>query len=330
MSLLTSYMGLSLINPIVASSSPLTGTLDGIRQLEDAGAAAIVLPSLFQEEIEAEDLLHERLTGAHDNSWPEASTNFPMLPEIAKGPHRYLDLVRRASEMTKIPIIASLNGVTNAGWVDYARSIEQAGAKALELNIFMIPTDFCIDGISIEQRYLEIVRAVRDAVSIPLAVKLSPYFSSIGNLALQMESAGADAFVLFNRFYQPDLDIVSLKVVTDLALSGPSEIRLPLLWIAVLSGRLKASLAAASGVTTSAEVIKYVLAGADVVMTTSALLRDGPCHIGCLIDGLERWLEEREFASITVARGIMSRRRLHEPAAFERANYLKILHGYAQ
>ncbi|AMJ59686.1 dihydroorotate dehydrogenase-like protein [Bosea sp. PAMC 26642] len=328
MDLSSRYMGLALKNPVVASSSPLTGTLDGIRQLEDAGAAAIVLPSLFQEEIEAEDSRHDRLTGAHDESWPEASTNFPALPESARGPHRYLELVRRASEMTAVPLIASLNGVTDEGWTDYARSIEQAGAQGLELNVYFIPTDITLDGRAVEQRYLDVLRAVRAAVTIPVAVKLSPYFSAIGNLALELERDGANALVLFNRFYQPDLDIVALKVLTDLHLSEPNEIRLPLLWLAVLAGRVKLSLAAATGVTTADEVVKYVLAGADVVMTTSALLRHGPGQIGVLIDGLAQWLDARDFVSVDAARGIMSQQKLHEPKAFERANYIKILQGY--
>ncbi|CAN5186419.1 dihydroorotate dehydrogenase-like protein [soil metagenome] len=328
MDLSSRYMGLALKNPVVASSSPLTGTLDGIRQIEDAGAAAIVLPSLFQEEIEAEDARHDRLTSAHDESWPEASTNFPTLPESARGPHRYLELVRRASEMTAIPLIASLNGVTDSGWTDYARAIEQAGAQGLELNVYFIPTDITLDGRAVEQRYLDVLRAVRAAVTIPVAVKLSPYFSAIGHLALELERGGADALVLFNRFYQPDLDIVALKVLTDLHLSEPSEIRLPLLWLALLAGRVKLSLAAATGVTTTDEVVKYVLAGADVVMTTSALLRHGPGHVSVLLAGLAQWLDARDFASLDAARGIMSQGRLHEPKAFERANYIKILQGY--
>ena len=328
MDLSTRYMGLELSNQIIASSSPLTGTLDGIRQIEDAGAAAIVLPSLFQEDIEAEEARHDRLTRAHDDSWPEASTNFLALPETARGPHRYLDLVRRASEMTAIPVIASLNGATDEGWTGYARSIEQAGAQGLELNVFFIPTDISLDGRAVEQHYLDVLTSVRQAVTIPVAIKLSPYFSAIGNMALELERGGADALVLFNRFYQPDLDIVRLKVLTDLHLSDADEIRLPLLWLAILSGRVKSSLAAATGVTSATEVVKYILVGADAVMTTSALLRDGPEHIGQLIDGLTNWLDARDFGSLSAARGIMSQRRLHTPEAFERLNYVKILQGY--
>lgn len=329
MDLSTNYMGLHLRNPIIASASPLTGTLDGIRTLEDAGVGAIVLPSLFQEEIEANEARTDRLVSAHDDSWPEAHTNFPVLNNVESGPHRYLDLVRHASEATTIPIIASLNGISHAGWTDYATSIEQAGAKGLELNIYFIPADISQSGRDVEQRYLDIVRAVRDAVSIPVAVKLSPYFSSIGHMAVELQNAGADALVLFNRFYQPDFDIVALKVLTDLDLSEPAEIRLPLLWLAVLHGRVKASLGATTGVETAEQVVKYLLAGADAVMTTSALLRHGPSHVTMLVAGLEEWLEARAFASVQAMRGIMSQRSLADPQAFERANYIRILQGYA-
>jgi dihydroorotate dehydrogenase (fumarate) len=328
MDLSTRYMGLHLKNPLVASASPLTGNLDSIRQLEDAGAAAIVLPSLFQEEIEAEEARYDRLTGAHDDSWPEASTNFPVLVDTKLGPHHYLELVRRARDATGIPVIASLNGITNEGWIDCAKSIEQAGAQGLELNVYFIPADIMMTGRDVEQRYLDILRSVRAAVSIPVAVKLSPYFSSIGHMAMELQEAGADALVLFNRFYQPDLDIVALQVLADLRLSEASEIRLPLLWLAVLSGRVTASLAATTGVTTSDEVVKYLLAGADVVMTTSALLRHGANYVAVLLAGLEAWLAAREFTSVQSVRGIMSQRKLRDPQAFERANYIKILHGY--
>ncbi len=328
MDLSTRYMGLKLKNPMVASASPLTGTLDGIRKLEDAGAAAIVLPSLFQEEIEAEEARYDRLTEAHDESWPEAATSFPVMTEVKLGPHHYLELVRQARAATAIPIIASLNGITNKGWIAYAKSVEQAGAQGLELNVYFIPADTTLSGAAVEQRYLDILGAVRLAVSIPVAVKLSPYFSSIGHMALALQEAGADGLVLFNRFYQPDLDIVALKVLIDLKLSEANEIRLPLLWLAVLSGRVRASLAATTGVSTSDEVVKYLLAGADVVMTTSSLLRHGAGHMAVLLAGLESWLAAREFSSLAAVRGIMSQRKLADPQAFERANYIKILQTY--
>ncbi len=328
MDLSTRYMGLQLRNPLVASASPLNAELDQLRRLEDAGVGAIVLPSLFQEEIEAEEARYATLTAAGEDSWAEASTNFPAMNGEKLGPHRYLELVRRASAAVQAPVIASLNGVTVAGWVDYARSIEQAGAAGLELNIYFIPADISMSGAEVEQRYLSILTTVRAAVSIPIAVKLSPYFSSIGNMALRLHKAGADGLVLFNRFYQPDLDPLRLKVVTNLALSSPAEIRLPLLWLAVLRGRIGASLAASTGVETSEEVVKYLLVGADVVMATSALLRHGVGHAATLLAGLQDWLDAREFASLEAVRGIMSQAKLADPETYQRANYVKIIQGY--
>jgi dihydroorotate dehydrogenase (fumarate) len=328
MDLTTRYMGLRLKNPLVASASPLTGKLDSIRRLEDAGAAAIVLPSLFEEEIEAEASRYASLTTAHDNSWPEANSNFPALVDYELGPEQYLEHIRKAAAATAVPVIASLNGVSNEGWISYAKKIEEAGAQGLELNIYFIAADITASGRDVEQRYLDILKSVRGSVSIPVAIKLSPYFSSLGNMALALQEAGADGLVLFNRFYQPDLDPVQLRVLNDLNLSEPSEIRLPLLWLAVLAGRVKASLAASTGVSSASEVIKYLLVGADVVMTTSALLRNGEQHIGVLLAGLEAWLTAREFSSLTDVRGIMSQQKLKDPQAFERANYIKILQGY--
>ena len=328
MDLTTRYMGLELKNPLVASASPLTGVLDTLKQLEDAGAGAVVLPSLFQEEIEAEAARYERLTTAHDDSWPEGLSNFPKLADTEHGPHHYLELVRRARQAVSVPVIASLNGISNEGWISYAKQLEQAGASGIELNIYFIPTDLAATGRDVEQRYLDILRSVRAAVSIPIAMKLSPYFSAIGNMAMALTDAGADALVLFNRFYQPDLNLVRLEVLTDLKLSDPNEIRLPLLWLAVLAGRTKASLAATSGVNSADEVVKYLLVGADVVMTTSSLLRHGPGHIATLLAGLEKWLDAREFTSFQQVRGIMSQQRLRDPKAFERTNYIKILQGY--
>src|SRR5271165_6283029 len=328
MDLTTRYMGLQLKNPLVASASPLTGELDSLRRLEDAGAAALILPSLFQEEIEAETARYEHLTSAHDDSWPEGLSNFPKLADAQHGPHEYLEFVRRARQAAGVPVIASLNGISNEGWTSYARQLEQAGANGLELNIYFIPADLSMTGHDVEQRYLDILRSVRAMVSIPVAVKLSPYFSAVGSMALALERAGADALVLFNRFYEPDLDIARLQVLTDLNLSQPNEIRLPLLWLAVLSGRVKVSLAATTGVTSADEVVKYLLAGADVVMTTSALLRHGVDYVEVLLAGLTSWLRAREFASLNHMRGIMSQQRVQDPQAFERANYIKILQGY--
>jgi dihydroorotate dehydrogenase (fumarate) len=328
MDLTTRYMGLELKNPLVASASPLTGQLDSLRQIEDAGAAAVVLPSLFQEEIEAETARYDHLTGAHDDSWPEGLSNFPVLADAPHGPHQYLELVRSASEALEVPVIASLNGISNEGWTSYAKQLQEAGADGLELNVYFIPADLAATGRDVEQRYFDVLRSVRNAVSIPVAIKLSPYFSSVGNMAIALHDAGADALVLFNRFYQPDIDLARLQILTDLKLSEANEIRLPLLWLAVLAGRTKASLAASSGVTSADEVVKYLLVGADVVMTTSALLRQGPGHIATMLTGLHKWLDARDFTSLDHVRGIMSQRCLRDPQAFERANYIKILQGY--
>jgi dihydroorotate dehydrogenase (fumarate) len=328
MDLSTRYMGLQLKNPLVASASPLNTDIGNLRRLEDAGAAAVVLPSLFEEQIEAEAARQEHLTSIVGESFPEALSYFPESAEYRVGPEQYLDLVARAGEAIDIPIIASLNGTTDQGWISYARSIEEAGAKGLELNIYFIPADIAMSGRDVEKRYLDIVKTVRKTVKIPVAVKLSPYFSSIGHMAKAAEKAGADALVLFNRFYQPDLDLAELKVVPDLKLSTPDEIRLPLLWLAVLHGRVKASLAATTGVDSADEVAKYLLAGADVVMSTSALLRHGVGYMEMLVLGLERWLTAREFASLNDVRGLMSQQKVGNPQAFERANYIKILQGY--
>jgi dihydroorotate dehydrogenase (fumarate) len=328
MDLTTRYMGLALRNPLVASASPLNTEIGNLRRLEDAGAAAIVLPSLFEEQIEAEAARYDRLTAAPAESFAEALSYFPEQTEYRVGPNAYLDLIRRAREAVEVPIIASLNGTANEGWISYARLIEEAGACGLELNIYFIPADLSLTGAAIEQRYLDIVRSVRTMVSIPVAVKLSPYFSAVGNMALALEKAGADALVLFNRFYQPDIDLARLAVLPDLNLSQPNEIRLPLLWLAILSGRIKASLAATTGVTTAGEVVKYLLVGADVVMTTSALLRHGVDHMAVLLAGLESWLDAREFASLDDMRGIMNQQKLRDPQAFERANYIRILQNY--
>jgi dihydroorotate dehydrogenase (fumarate) len=330
MDLTTRYMGLDLKNPLVASASPLNADLGNLKRLEDVGTAAVVLPSLFEEQIEAEAARYDHLTGFNAESSPEAQSYFPARADYKVGPQQYLDLVRRASGSLDIPVIASLNGTTDHGWISYAKSIEEAGAAALELNIYFIPADLSLTGHDVEQRYLDILKSVRAIVSIPVAVKLSPYFSAVGSMALALERAGADALVLFNRFYEPDLDIARLQVLADLNLSQPNEIRLPLLWLAVLSGRVKVSLAATTGVTSADEVVKYLLAGADVAMTTSALLRHGVDYVEVLLAGLTSWLRSREFASVNQMRGIMSQQRMQDPQAFERANYIKILQGYGR
>ena len=326
MDLTTRYMGLELKNPLVASASPLNAELGNIRRLEDSGAAAIVLPSIFEEQIDAEMRHYATLTAVGLESSPEAQSYFPESDE--PGPQQYLDLIRRAVAAVDIPIIGSLNGTTDEGWIAYAKLIEEAGASGLELNVYFIPTDLSLTGRDVEQRYIEILRGVRNAIDIPVAIKLGPYFSSIGQIAMEFVGAGADALVLFNRFYQPDIDLVELRLLNDLELSTASEMRLPLLWIAVLSGRIDASLAASTGVEDSEQVLKYLLAGADVVMTTSALLRNGPGYIEKLLTGTISWLSARDIESVDQIRGLLSQRNFRNPDSFGRANYMKILQGY--
>lgn len=328
MDLTTRYLGLELSNPLVAGAGPLTAELDNIRRLEDYGVGAVVLPSIFEEQIEREQQLIEDLVSNGTDSFPEALTYFPAQSAYAVDPGRYLDLVRRAADAVDIPVIGSLNGVTDHGWVDYARQIETAGASAVELNIYFIPSDLDLSGDAVERRYLDILKAVKAAVRIPVAVKIGPYFSAIGNMARRLDQAGADGLVLFNRFYQPDIDVAQMTLISDLDLSQNSEMRLPLLWLGVLAGRVKASLAASTGVDGSNDVMKYLLVGADVVMTTSSLLRHGIRHIAVLRDGLERRLAACGMDSLLSVRGRMSHRNIADPAAFERANYVKILQGY--
>ncbi len=328
MDLSTRYMGLALKNPLIASASPLNADVGNLRRLEDAGAAAVVLPSLFEEQIEAEAERQDHLTEISAESFHEALSYFPEQAAYRFGPHQYLDLIARAGKAIDIPVIASLNGTTDEGWIAYARSIEEAGAKGLELNIYFIPADITMSGREVEKRYIDIVKAVRATVTIPVAVKLSPYFSSIGHMAKAVEKAGADALVLFNRFYQPDVDLARLEVLTDLELSRHNEIRLPLLWLGVLAGRVRASLAASTGVASSDDVVKYLLVGADVVMSTSALLRHGVEHMQVLLEGLAAWLSARDFQTLDEVRGLLSHQKAKDPRTFERANYIRILQGY--
>jgi dihydroorotate dehydrogenase (fumarate) len=328
MDLTTTYLGLPLKNPLVASASPLTMDIDNIRQLEDSGVAAVVLPSIFEEQIRYEVAETERLVEVGIDNNPEARSYFPSTA-YHPGPRTYLNRVQQARSAVDIPVIASLNGMTATGWTDYARLIQQAGASALELNMFFVPTDLSLDGAAVERRHVDILRAVKRVVTIPVAVKLAPYFSAVGNLVHQLDEAGADGFVLFNRFYQPDIDLVSLALRRDLELSTRAEIRVPLLWIGVLAGQVRGSLAAAGGVETADEVIKYLLAGADTVMTTSALLRHGIDHMRGLLRGLVEWLEAREFAGIEDIRGKLSHHRVADTSAFERGNYISVLHSWS-
>jgi len=328
MDLTTDYMGLSLRNPLIASASPLNADLDQLRRLENAGAGAVVLPSIFEEQIIAEREAFERHTETTAEGFAEALSFFPAYAGEGFGPGRYLELVRRAKATLDIPVIASLNGVSRAGWAGYARDLENAGADAIELNIYLIPTDLSMTGREVEQRYLDILTAVKTAVTVPVAVKIGPYFSAFGAMSLALAEAGADALVLFNRFYQPDIDIASLRPALEVELSRPSEMRLPLLWIAVLHGHIPASLAASTGVDSADDVFKYLLAGADTVMTTASLLRHGAGHMRTLLDGLVALLAARGIESLDVVRGRMSQRTLGRPVGSERAAYTRMLQGY--
>ncbi len=328
MDLATNYMGLALRNPLIASASPLNSNIATLRMLEDHGAAAVVLPSIFEEQLVTERCEFERCIQMPASGFAEAQTYFPAHSNFGSGLERHLDLVRRAKEAIGIPVIASLNCVNPAGWSSYAHGLEEAGADAIELNVFFIPADLAMTGHQVEQHYLDILTAVKSSVSIPIAVKIGPYFSATGSMARALADKGADALVLFNRFYQPDIDIATLRLSMDLELSTPAEIRLPLLWIAILYGRVPVSLAASSGVDSADEVFKYLLAGADTVMTTSSLLRHGVEHMRTLLGGLSDLLAAREIASLGDIRGRMSQRNLKDPAAFERANYVHILQGY--
>jgi dihydroorotate dehydrogenase (fumarate) len=329
MDLATTYIGLKLKNPLIASASPLTLDVDNVRRLEDAGAAAVVLPSIFEEQILHESAETDRLIDVGADSNPETGSYFPSSAAYHAGPHKYLDVIRHARGSVDIPVIASLNGITDTGWTDYARMLEQAGAAALELNVFFVPSDLTLDGAAVERRHVDILRAVKRVVTIPVAIKLAPYFSAVGNVVQQLDQAGADGFVLFNRFYQPDIDLATLRLRRDLELSTPAEIRLPLLWIGVLAGRLRGSLAATTGVESVDEVIKYLMAGADAVMTTSSLLRHGVGHMRSLLRGLVEWLETRDLAGVGDIRGKLSHCHVADPTAFERGNYISILQGWS-
>jgi dihydroorotate dehydrogenase (fumarate) len=326
MDLRTTYMGLPLKHPVVASASPLSEKLDNFKRMEDAGAAAVVMFSLFEEQIKRENAAIEQLITAGTNSFAESLSYFPDFEDYETGPEEYLNLLRQASEAVDIPVIGSLNGITNEGWVDTARMMQEAGASGIELNIYYIPANLYMSGREVEQRYLEILKAVKASVSIPVALKLSPFFSAMGNMARQFDEAGADALVLFNRFYQPDFNLDKLEVIPNLDLSTAAEIRVPLLWIAVLYGRINASLAATSGVHSHIEIVKYLMAGA--VMSTSALLQHGIGFLTTLVDGLRQWLEDKQYASVEQMKGSMSQRNCLDPGAFERANYIKILDSY--
>jgi len=328
MTLSTNYLGLVLKNPIVASSSPLSHSLDSIQRLEDAGASAVVMYSLFEEQITFNSFYVDHYLRNHTNSFAEAAHYFPEMDSYNVWPDEYLNLIRHAREAVDIPIIGSLNGVSPGGWTNYASLIEDAGADALELNVYYVPTDVEMTGQEIEDMYLDLLRQVKHSVTIPVAIKLSPFFSSISNMASRLVQEGADGLVLFNRFYQPDFDLENLAVAPRLVLSNSNELRLPLRWVAILYGRILADLAITTGIHTSEDVLKGLMAGAKVTMMASELLQNGVRRIKEILKEIETWMEEREYESLAQMIGSMSQQHCAEPAAFERANYMRVLDSF--
>jgi dihydroorotate dehydrogenase (fumarate) len=324
----TTYLGMTLRSPLVASASPLSDNLENIRRMEDAGAGAVVLFSLFEEQIRRErEALYHYLTYGTE-SFAEALTYFPEPETYHAGPDQYLELIRKAKLAVDIPIVASLNGVSLGGWTKFAHKMQEAGADALELNIYYIPTDVNLSGQAVEQNYLDILTAVRAAVTIPVAVKLSPYFSNMAHMAKQLDDAGANALVLFNRFYQPDIDLETLDVRPNVLLSTPQAMRLPLTWVAILYKRINADLAATGGIHSGEDAVKMLLAGANVTMMASALLKNGIDHLRVVEKGIRDWMEQHEYESVAQMRGSVSQINAEDPAAFERAQYMRALTTY--
>jgi dihydroorotate dehydrogenase (fumarate) len=329
MDLSTNYLGLKLRTPLVPSASPLSQEIDTIKAMEDAGASAVVLHSLFEEQLrqDSAELDHTLEHGTY--SFPEALTYFPEPASFRLGPEEYLEHIGKAKKAVRIPIIASLNGSSVGGWTSYAKGIQQAGADALELNIYYIPTDMNLSSAQVEQNYLDILKAVKSAVTIPVAVKLSPFFTNFANMARRLDQAGANGLVLFNRFYQPDIDLEALEVKPNILLSTPMALRVPLRWIALLYGKLRPSLAATSGIHRATDVLKVLMAGADAAMLCSALIRHGPRQIGVVERDLVAWMEEHEYQSVAELKGSLSQKNCADPSAFERAQYMKAISQYA-
>ena len=325
MDLSTTYLGLKLRSPLMPSACPLTRELDEIKRAEDAGAGAIVLPSVFEEQLkrESEELNAMMEQGAE--SFAEALSYFPQIGEFRLGPDDYLEHIQKAKVATRLPVIASLNGTSVGGWTEYARKIQQAGADALELNIYYIPADPDLTGVEVEQTYLDILKSVKAAVSLPVSVKLSPYFSNMANMAKRLDTAGANGLVLFNRFYQPDIDLENLEVEHSILLSTPQARRLPLRWVAILFGKIQGSLGATSGIHTAFDALKMIMAGADVTMLCSVLLRKGMSHIAVIEQEMKHWMEEHEYESLTQMKGSMSQSKCPDPTAFERAQYMRLI-----
>lgn len=328
MDLSTRYLGFDLPHPLMPGASPLVDNLDGVRRLEDAGAAAIVLHSLFEEQIRQDRRNAERAMETGADSFAEALTYFPGLDHFALGPEAYLEQVRKIKAAVKVPVIASLNGVSTEGWADYAKLIEQAGADALELNVYFLATRFDESAEIIEDRVVAIARQVKQSVGIPVALKLSPFFSALSGLVRRLETTGIDGLVLFNRFYQPDIDIEALEVRAQIELSTSSELLLRLRWLAILSGQVRPSLACSGGVHTVADAVKAIMAGANAVQVVSLLLKQGPGALTQLRDGLSRWLEDHEYESLAQMQGSMNLSRCPNPAAFERGNYMAVLQSW--
>ncbi len=328
MDLSTSYLGLRLKNPLVASASPLSHTLDSMKRLEEAGVAAIVMYSLFEEQIvhESAEINHHLNYGSE--SVFEARSYFPNVHDYHLGPEEYVALLNKAKQTLGIPVIGSLNGISPGGWVRYAKKMEEAGADALELNVYYIATDVTMSGSDVEERYLDVLREVKKTVRIPVAMKLSPFVSSLPHFARKLDAAGVNGLVLFNRFYQPDIDLEALEVRPGVVLSQSSDNRLPLRWIAILKGKIKADLAATSGVHSAEDVLKLTMAGADVTMMCSSLLVHGPRHVADVLKGIDRWMIDHEYVSIAQMKGSMSQKSVADPSAFERANYMKALNQY--
>jgi dihydroorotate dehydrogenase (fumarate) len=325
MDLSTTYLGLKLRSPLVAAASPLSEEIDSIKQMEDAGAAAVVLYSLFEEQLRQDRLELAKHLEHGTESFAEALTYFPEPEEFRLGPDEYLQHIAKAKKAVQMPVIASLNGSSKGGWTQYAKAIEKAGADALELNIYYIPTDMNLSSLDVEQNYLDILKAVKSEVRIPVAVKLSPFFTNFANMARRLDEAGANGLVLFNRFYQPDIDLETLEIKPNILLSTPMAMRVPLRWIALLFGKVKASLAGTSGIHRASDVLKMLMAGADVTMLCSALIRHGVRQIGVIERDLVAWLEEHEYSSVQQLKGSLSQKNCADPSAFERAQYMKAI-----
>jgi len=325
----TKYLGMKLKNPLVVSASPLCKEIDNLKRMEDAGAAAIVLHSLFEEQIQIESNELDRFLWESSSVSAEANDYYPDLGNYNIGPDGYLEHIRKAKKAVKVPVIASLNGVSKGGWVRYAKDMEQAGADALELNVYFLPTDPKLTALDVENMYVELVQAVKSTVKIPVAVKIGAFFSAMANMGVKLDKAGADGLVMFNRFYQPDFDLETLDVVPDLVLSRSNELKLRLHWTAILFGKIKADMAITGGVHVAEDVVKSMMAGAKVAMTTSALLEQGVGYLKVLNTNLKEWLEKHEYESIEQMQGSMSQKNVAHPAAFERANYMKVLGSYA-